>query len=201
MSVTAMQRMPVPSFEPPFDDDRGRRGVDDSPRATVQGTLALAFVLPTGLPAAPSAAPDLRLVTAPLWLDDEAMEPEAETDEDEAEFGPQPTSTSHLPDARWWSGRFTQAVVEVLAGDRPAAQLIRWTTSIVYDDVVSLVSVPSVRRTPVPRGVVRSLHVSHPGDGVAEVAGLVRKGVRSTAVALRMEGLDGRWQCTALELG
>ena len=51
------------------------------------------------------------------------------------------------------------------------------------------------------RGVVRSVHVSLPADGVAEVAALVRRGARSTAVALRLEGLDGRWQCTALELG
>ena len=43
--------------------------------------------------------------------------------------------------------------------------------------------------------------MSEPVDGVAEVAALVRRGARSTAVALRLEGLDGRWQCTALELG
>jgi hypothetical protein len=33
------------------------------------------------------------------------------------------------------------------------------------------------------------------------VCALVRRGARSTAVALRLEGRDGRWQCTALELG
>jgi hypothetical protein len=43
--------------------------------------------------------------------------------------------------------------------------------------------------------------VSEPADGVAEVCALVRRGARSTAVALRMEGMDGRWQCTAIELG
>jgi hypothetical protein len=52
-----------------------------------------------------------------------------------------------------------------------------------------------------PRGVVRSLHVSEPADGVAEVCALVRRGGRSTAVALRLEGMDGRWKCTAIELG
>ena len=41
----------------------------------------------------------------------------------------------------------------------------------------------------------------HPDEIAAEVAALVRRGVRTTAVALRLEGLDGRWQCTALELG
>jgi hypothetical protein len=30
---------------------------------------------------------------------------------------------------------------------------------------------------------------------------MVRRGLRTTAVAMRLEGLDGRWQCTAVELG
>jgi hypothetical protein len=51
------------------------------------------------------------------------------------------------------------------------------------------------------RALVRSVHVSEPADGVAEVSALVRRGVRCTAVALRLEGMDGRWQCTALEVG
>jgi hypothetical protein len=45
------------------------------------------------------------------------------------------------------------------------------------------------------------VHVTSPFDGVAEVAATVRRGPRVTAVALRLEGLDGRWQCTALHLG
>ena len=38
-------------------------------------------------------------------------------------------------------------------------------------------------------------------DLIGKVLVHVRRGVRTTAVALRLEGLDGRWQCTALELG
>jgi hypothetical protein len=45
------------------------------------------------------------------------------------------------------------------------------------------------------------VRVTEPADGVAEVSALVRRGLRVTAVALRLEGMDGRWQCTALELG
>jgi hypothetical protein len=156
----------------------------------VQGTLALAFVLPNGIPAAPDPPPDLRLVPRPA----------AEDDADAVDFGPQPTPTTALPAARTWSARFAQAVVEVLAGDRPVSQLVRWTTTSVYDDLAALVVGPD-GRGPAARGVVRSIHVSEPVDGVAEVAALVRRGARSTAVALRLEGLDGRWQCTALELG
>ncbi|HEX6936770.1 MAG TPA: Rv3235 family protein, partial [Actinomycetes bacterium] len=101
-----------------------------------------------------------------------------------------------------WAGRLVQAVVEVLAGARPVGQLVRWTSSDVYDEVAGLVLVRTGSGGPEQaRAMVRSVHVTEPADGVAEVAAMVRRGVRTTAVALRLEGLDGRWQCTALELG
>ena len=192
MTVPALRRLPVPVSEPPFDahdDDYADRPSATTGIPAVQGTLALAFVLPTGVPAAPAAPPELRLVARP----------EAEEAEDLVEFGPQPTATRDLPAVRGWAGRFTQAMVEVLAGDRPLTQLVRWTSAEVYDELAGRVVTPSVGEG--SRGVVRSLHVSAPADGVAEVAALVRRGARSTALALRLEGLDGRWQCTALELG
>lgn len=190
MPVPTLRRLPVPASEPPYDDEAPGRGPDAPACAGVQGTLALAFVLPSGVPAAPAAPPGLHLVPPP----------EAFQDADAVDFGPQPTPSAALPEARGWAGRFAQAVVEVLAGDRPLAQLVRWTTGEVYDEVADRV-VSAGGPAPAPRGVVRSLHVSQPADGVAEVAALVRRGARSTAVALRLEGLDGRWQCTALELG
>ena len=194
MTVTAFRRLPVPASEPPYDAELDADGRATTAADAVQGTLALAFVLPTGMPAAPVAPPGLRLVPS---------SPEAEAEEEayEAEFGPQPTATADLPGARGWAGRFAQAVVEVLAGDRPIGQLVRWTTSAVYDDVAGRIIGPEAATSEDARGVVRSVHVSEPADGVVEVAALVRRGVRSTALALRLEGLDGRWQCTALELG
>jgi len=47
-------------------------------------------------------------------------------------------------------------------------------------------------------GDVRSLHVQEREDGVAEVCATVRRGQRMAAVALRLEGLGGRWTCTEL---
>jgi len=199
-----LRRLPLPCSEPPFDDElspgRGgwppRRsatvGVHRRPRdqvnAAIQGTLALAFVLPSGLPAVPEPSPDLGLIASDTCPPDE--------------FGPRPTQRAALPAPRTWAGRVVQAIVEVLAGMRPATQLVRWTTEEVYEQISSRI-LPA-RGSDVegqPRGVVRSLHVSEPADGVAEVCALVRRGARSTAVALRLEGMDGRWQCTAIELG
>lgn len=193
--VPPLRQLPLPRWEPPYDDEvdtattgslRDHGDTGECGPALVQGTLALAFVLPSGLAASPTAPPDLRVVggRAADAIDDE-------------EFGPQPTARADLPDPRQWCTRFVQAVVEVLAGERPTSQLVRWTTKGIYDDICRR----RARATTEPsRPVVRSLHISEPVDGVAEVAALVRRGVRCSALALRLEGLDGRWQCTALEL-
>lgn len=207
---TSIRRLPVPACEPPYDDeslaghaDGGWQPWSASPDGTsagrpadaVQGTLALAFVLPSGLPSTPQPPPGLRLVPPLL------RRPDAQEDQDDADFGPQPTGRADLPEPRHWSARFVQAVVEVMAGDRPSAQLVRWTSAEVYDDVAARVPGAPARSSEAARAVVRSVHVTEPADGVAEVAAMVRRGLRTTAVALRLEGLDGRWQCTALELG
>ena len=207
MTIPALRRLPAPACEPPYDDELDGRTVhrESWSRAAaqaggaVQGTLALAFVLPSGVPAVPVAPIGLRLV--PTSAPTDRPRPDALEELDEVDFGPQPTSRSDLPEPRTWAARLVQALVEVLAGNRPVEQLERWTSAAVYDDVSAL-ALPGERdMTAGTRGVVRSVHVSEPVDGVAEVAALVRRGRRTTAVALRLEGLDGRWQCTALELG
>lgn len=207
-----LRRLPVPACEPPFDDEVGRRRSPSGPRSQagpggppVQGTLALSFLLPNGLPSspAPDQVPALRLVPD---LPGRRCDL---TGDDLADFGPQPTGRAALADPRAWARRLVQALVEVIAGDRPLTQLVRWTSSAVYDDVAALLPVHRpgrVSRSAAPadqavRASVRSVHLTEPADGVAEVAATVRRGRRTTAVALRLEGLDGRWQCTALEVG
>ena len=212
-TATALRRLPLPAWDPPYDDEIDAPGALRTARArgtAVQGTLALAFVLPSGVPAIPdlpdvlSAPPTERGRPGKLGQPGlRLVGPPAEAALDEVEFGPQPTPRSALPEPRHWAGRFVQAVVEVLGGDRPASQLVRWTSTEVYDNVACRV-LPSAGAgisTAPARGVVRSVHVTEPADGVAEVTALVRRGLRCTAVALRLEGMDGRWQCTALELG
>jgi hypothetical protein len=121
------------------------------------------------------------------------------------EFGPQQTPRALLPEPKPWAGRLVQAVVEVTSGVRPVSQLVRWTTTEVYDVVQR-------RQTRALNGarahaplrlaeVVRSVRVSEPIDGVAEVCAILQQGPRCRAIALRLEGIDGRWQCTALQIG
>ena len=49
-------------------------------------------------------------------------------------------------------------------------------------------------------GRIRKVKVTQPLDGISESTVTVRYGVRLRVVAIRFEGLDGRWLCTALTL-
>jgi hypothetical protein len=51
------------------------------------------------------------------------------------------------------------------------------------------------------RAGVRSVRVSEPADGVAELCATVETGRRVRALAMRLEEHHGRWCCTRLQLG
>ncbi len=109
-------------------------------------------------------------------------------------------------DIQLWAARFAQAVVEVLGGDRPLPQLVRWTSQRVYLELERRLTIlarssQGGRRPRAVRPQVRSVHVFHPTPESAEVSVHVRHGQRSRAIAARLELTRGRWQCTALQLG
>ncbi|MFL6240058.1 MAG: Rv3235 family protein [Actinomycetes bacterium] len=189
--ITAVRRVPTPETEPPYDGE-----VDDaldSPRTAqgeVQGALALAFQWPGGLPTVPA----LRVVPAPPGPDGPANL-----------FDRQRTPACDLPDPRRFAARLVQAILEVAVAARPLVQLVRWTNEDVYRQLARRVRVTgheavTTRRLHIP-GRVRSVHVSEPRDNLVEVCAIVQQSGRAAAVALRLEGIDGRWQCTALQFG
>jgi len=117
-----------------------------------------------------------------------------------------------MPDPRPLAAQVIQAVVEVLAGDRQLTQLTAWVDEDVYAAVAAAApelsrSPTTQRRSPVARirledrPIVRSVHVTEPASGVAEVVARVQTGHRSRAVALRLEQWRGRWRCSALAVG
>lgn len=114
--------------------------------------------------------------------------------------------TGEIPAAplRERSARFLQALVEILAGDRPARQMMPWMAPDVYRHLQNRVSAGTRPAGPRGRGArIASVHVCMVDDGIAEVAGrMVHRG-RSRAIAIRLELLpDHRgvraWRCTAL---
>jgi hypothetical protein len=168
--------------------------------------------------ALPPALPALRLVPAPASAppyDDEQAPvpvlrlvapqpgpPRAPVPcDDDAWLAAERTPTAQLPSARAFAGTLVQGVLEVLAGVRSVKQLQRDTTPELYAVLAETV-VRTHLRTPggirPDRRSVRSVHVQQRPEGVAEVCATVQRGPRLVALALRLEGLDGRWRCTEL---
>lgn len=151
------------------------------PVASVQGTLALELH-PRTEPPAPGPAPTrLRGDVVPL---DDPIRMRLEQ----------------------WARRYAQAAVEIVGGDRPVTQLLRWTSREVYADLARrahLVARASSnhRQTGCPpvRPQVLGVRTCVVAHGAAEVAAHVRYGARSRAVALRFEHRGDRWLCTALD--
>lgn len=106
-----------------------------------------------------------------------------------------------------WTRRFVQAAVEIVGGDRPVSQLLRWTSPEVYADLhrrALLVAragghQPGLARVQQVRPHVRSVHTCFVTHEVVEAGVHVRYGDRGRAVAARFEKRDQRWVCTALD--
>ncbi|KAA1418790.1 hypothetical protein F0U44_09880 [Nocardioides humilatus] len=106
-----------------------------------------------------------------------------------------------------WARRFAQAAVEIVGGDRPASQLLRWTAPSVYDDLrrrALLVAragghQPGLARVQPVRPRVVSVRTCFVRPDAVEAAIHLRYGERSRAVAARFERIDQRWICTALD--
>lgn len=206
--TSVVRRVPLPVTEPPFDDEapaRFEQAVpphEDSPQRGTQGSLALAYVLPGGVPAVPEPIPSLRLID--VMAHDEPGDDDGGTAAELAEpeitafAARRPTRSADLPDPKAWAVRLAQGIVEALHGHRPLQQLIRWTDEPVYRLLERRRSIQ--RPTAGPRPLVRSIRICQPGDGVVEASVVVQTGRRCRALAMRLEGLDGRWRCTALEI-
>lgn len=145
-----------------------------------QGALALTYPLASGVDCEPHAA-GLTLVQPGI------------------------PSSPQLQESEAWAGRFLQAVVEVLASDRPLTQLIRWTDQNVYADIASRRQRLVERGPRAPRSAARphvaTVHVCHPTDRTAEVSARVTMGGRSRAIAARLDLHRERWLCTAIQFG
>lgn len=192
----------APQTDPPYDTDEWR---PEMPRAElgigmpVQGTLALAF--PPARRSAPSRRDhQLRLLVGA---------------KDEVDPGGPPTRTPRalLPDPSGLALALAVALGEALAGIRPADQLARSFSEPAFEAVLAAVPARrlAARRTAAarsgvggatrPRIKVRSLRSFEPVDGAAEVCAHVQVGARARAMALRLEGMGGRWVCTQVQIG
>lgn len=202
-----LRLLPAPVNEPPLPPL--------PPLAVVTTEDLPAAVAPTA-PATTTAA--ARAATAPVRADRRPVPRRATPptplvvpeDEDGRTRAERATPTVDLPDPGRWAGQFVQAATEVAVGLRPAVQLVRWTNEDVYSRLARRGEVATRARRagrlgttqgPAGRPRVRSVRTCELRDGIVEASAVVGDAERTRAVALRLEGLDGRWRVTVLELG
>lgn len=121
-------------------------------------------------------------------------------------FAPQRTGTEALPDPEPLLKNLTIGVLEALAGVREVDQLARWFGEEAFRALITRSNLSararSARGVAPARPVHRILSTRHssPADGVVEGVVVVAGPARTRAVALRLEGWDGRWRATSLAL-
>lgn len=155
-------------------------------------------------------APTPTLVQGSLALD---LTPCLDPPRPEARPGRAGCDLVQVPDAlrhdlERWVERYAQAAVEIVAGDRPASQLLRWNRADVHQDLVrrAVLVAHAGRREPgqgrpagATRARVHGVRLSFLSPTTVEAAVHLKHGARSRAVAGRFEVHRGRWICTALE--
>ena len=106
-----------------------------------------------------------------------------------------------------WARRYTQVACDVVAGLRPASQLMRWSTPQVHADLrrrAHLVARAAGHQaggraaSPVRPRVV-AVRPSFLHADTVEVAVRVVHGQRSRALAARFEVRENHWTCVALD--
>lgn len=173
----ALLTLPLPARRAwlPIDSLDRRRGDG----GYTQGALALSYPLPGGVAADPQTT---ALVLVP--------------------HGSRPSPEGNM---ETWAATFIQAVVEVIASDRPVTQLVRWTNRRVYAEIAERQRHVARHRGTTgirsSRQHVATVRVSRPFPGCAEIAARVTFGPRSRAVAARLDYVHGRWLCTAIRFG
>lgn len=106
-----------------------------------------------------------------------------------------------LPEVEAFSRRLVIGIIETVTGRRAAGQLARHTSPGVHAGLCREAGRSGRLGTARQPATLHSVHVVQPADYVAEVAAVVRVGHRFRALALRLEGTDGRWRCVRLQLG
>jgi hypothetical protein len=167
-----LRLLPAPTSAPPYDDE-----------LATTGAPALRLVTPATAPLAPPRPPSCPTpFTDDAWVADDR------------------TPTAELPSAEDFTRRIVQVLLEVVAGVRPISQLRRDTTPELYLSLrATLLCRPRPTGPRPDRRAIRSVHVQTRPEGIGEACATVRRGPRVTALALRIEGVDGRWRCTDLD--
>jgi len=119
-------------------------------------------------------------------------------------FGVQFANESDLGDPKPILAFLAQSVIETLAGIRDIEQCARWLSDGVYKQLrqKSLASTRSRAESNVrqlrPNLAIGKISAFSPRPGVVEGVVIVHNRGRAKAVAIRLEGYNGRWRARSL---
>jgi hypothetical protein len=119
-------------------------------------------------------------------------------------FGVEFAKSSDLGDPRPVLAFLAQSVIETLAGIRDIEQCARWLSDGVYQQLrqKSLASTRSRAESNIrqlrPNLAIGKISVFSPRDGVIEGVVIVHNMNRARAVAIRLEGYNGRWRAKSV---
>jgi hypothetical protein len=129
--------------------------------------------------------------------------PNSSNDSDDY-FGNQTTSTSELGDPKPVLAFLAQAIIETLAGVRDIDQSARWLSDSVYQQLRQRSMAAKRSRLENsqlalrPNLVIGKISSFSPRDGVVEGVVIVHNRDRARAVAIRLEGYNGRWRAKSI---
>lgn len=123
-------------------------------------------------------------------------------------FGKQYSRTADLPDPGELLKVLATGIVQVLAGERPVDQLAKMVTEDLYlqlrDAALANIRKRMYGTAGKPKNrlqiEVRRVKLGSPRDGVIESVVLLHSDSRTRAVAIRLEGLNARWQATMVNV-
>jgi hypothetical protein len=116
---------------------------------------------------------------------------------------PRPPRPRGTPDPGPWARRLLIGMIETADGRRPLQQLAALLSPSVGQGLRADFDRGTRAGSPhwLHRAAVRTVRVTEPTPGVAEVCATVETGRRVRAIAIRLETHVGRWRCTRLQLG
>ncbi len=103
-----------------------------------------------------------------------------------------------LPEPEAWTKQLVTGIAEVLIGERPVFQLMRWVSFDVYREIDRHVQPKLILHAKRARPFVRCLRIENTSEKIIEATAVIQKGIRGRGMGLRLEAENDRWRCTQL---
>lgn len=103
-----------------------------------------------------------------------------------------------LPEPKAWTKQLVTGIAEVLIGERPIFQLMRWVSFDVYLEIDKHIQQRDNKNKQRVRPLIRSVHIDQTSENVVQAIAVIQKGKRGRGMGIRLEAEDDRWRCTEL---